>query len=117
MSRPLSRIGDRTWGRCYHPDHANNYNYSASNDIYFAGRSGYETGGTIITGSPNSTINNRAAARLGDLVQADCGHISRIITSDGEITENNRGQARVGDRVGDGPYEAVIITGSADTNT
>lgn len=101
MSRAFSRVGDRTWGICRDPSH----------------NRPIEIGGVIITASPDSTINNRAAARLGDLVESDCSHISRIITCSPDVTSNNRGQARIGDRVGDGPYEAVIITGSGNTDT
>lgn len=101
MSRALARLGDRTWGTCRDPSH----------------QQPITIGGQIISASPDSSINNRGAARLGDLVQSDCGHISRIITCDPEIASNGRGQARLGDRVGEGPYDAIIITGSADTGT
>lgn len=110
MSRALARVGDRTRGICRHPGHYydNDGNFL---DIDF------EVDGVIITASNDATINNRGAARLGDLVQSDCGHFGRIITCDPTITANGRGQARIGDRVGAGEYEAIIITGSPDTGT
>jgi uncharacterized Zn-binding protein involved in type VI secretion len=96
MTMPCARIGDRTRGHC----HVHNRTYN----------------GLIITGSPDVVINNRSAARVGDIVRSDCGHIGKIVTGASTVTDNNRLQARIGDKtIGD--YEAVIITGSPDTLT
>lgn len=98
MSRGVARLGDKTFGTCS------------------AHTTPITVGGIIITASPTVTANNRAAARLGDLVQADCGHISRIITSSSSVDSNQRGIARLGDKVGAGPYDATIITASTDAS-
>jgi uncharacterized Zn-binding protein involved in type VI secretion len=73
--------------------------------------------GTIITASPNVSVNNRQVARLGDKVLANCGHIATIITAAPKTDSNNRlGTARLGDKVGASPYEGIIITASTNVN-
>lgn len=99
MSRGYARLGDSTQGTC--SEHS----------------PPLKTGGKIITASGNSIVNNRGIARLGDTVQADCGHTSKIITASGTVKVNNRGVARLGDKIGDGPYDATIITASPNTFT
>ena len=99
MGQPIARIGDRTDGTCYHPSH-----------LVPLG-----VGGTIITGSPNVFTNNIPTARLGDLVETDCGHIGKIITGSTIDITNNILTARLGDNVAtDAPYVAIIVTGSTD---
>jgi|LakMenE01Jun11ns_1017448.scaffolds.fasta_scaffold8896541_2 uncharacterized Zn-binding protein involved in type VI secretion len=95
MARGVARLGDTTQGTCSHSSHA----------------SPIETTGKIITASGNVSANNRKVARLGDTVETDCGHTSIIITASGN-TSTNRHTARLGDKIGDGPYDAVIITAS-----
>lgn len=99
MGQPIARIGDRTDGTCYHPSH-----------LVPLG-----VGGTIITGSPTVLTNNVPTARLGDLVETDCGHIGKIITGSTIDITNNILTARLGDSIDtDAPYKAVIITGSTN---
>lgn len=78
---------------------------------------GSNIGGKIITASNNTHANNRSIARLGDIVQADCGHTAIVITASSSSFANNRGVARVGDLVGSSPYTGQIVTGSSDTFT
>lgn len=94
----VARLSDRTFGTCSaHP-------------------TPISVGGKIITASGNTYANNRAVARLGDTVQADCGHTSLIITASPNVDDNSHsGTARLGDSVGAGPYSATIITASGDT--
>lgn len=98
MGQPIARIGDRTQGTCFHPSHPP-----------------LDIGGTIITGSPNVFTNNIPTARLGDLVETDCGHIGKIITGSTVDITNELLTARIGDVIDtDAPYKAVIVTGSTD---
>jgi uncharacterized Zn-binding protein involved in type VI secretion len=96
MARGVARLGDTTQGTCSHSSHA----------------SPIETTGKIITASGNVSANNRKVARLGDTVETDCGHTSIIITASGNSSDNSKHTARLGDKIGDGPYDAVIITAS-----
>jgi uncharacterized Zn-binding protein involved in type VI secretion len=95
-----ARFGDRTDGTCYNSAHD----------------SPLHTGGTIVAGSGNVSVDSLAAARLGDLVQADCGHFGTIATGAGDSQINSLPSARLGDTtVGD--YIATIITSSSSINT
>ena len=94
MPRPIARLNDRTTGTC---------------------RVNGPQGGTITTASSDLKINNRGIARLNDQVTADCGHVSYIISASTNTKVNDRGVARLNDRVGNGDYEAEIVTGSSDT--
>lgn len=96
MARGVARLGDTTHGTCSHSSHP----------------SPIETTGKIITASGNVSANNRKVARLGDTVETDCGHTSIIITASGNSSDNSKHTARLGDKIGDGPYDAVIITAS-----
>lgn len=93
-----AKMGDRTIGVC------------------FCHRNPITVGGTIITGSQDTLINGLPAARLGDTIQADCGHQATIITASFVDLVNGLGQARIGD-LGVGCYNCTIITGSPDTFT
>jgi uncharacterized Zn-binding protein involved in type VI secretion len=92
-----ARLGDRTIGVCS------------------AHRVPITVGGTIVTASTDTLVNGRGVARLGDLVQTDCGHTSSIITASGDSSANNKGVARLNDSIGAGPYIATIITASEDS--
>lgn len=92
----LARIGDRTDGTC------------------FAHVPPLGTGGTIVTGSPDTLTNNLLQARLGDTVLADCGHKGTIVTSSSTVFCNHLGVARLGDRT-TGDYVATIVTASSDS--
>lgn len=107
MARGAARLGDLTHGYCFHEDHDDEEGYDSN--------IGYETLGQIITASPDSEANNRGVARVGDVVLTDCNHISHIITGSPNSEANNRGIARLGDMIGDGPYDAIIITSSPDS--
>ena len=99
MARPIARIGDRTFGTCYHPSHRP-----------------LQIGGTIITGSPDVLTNDRPTARITDLVRTDCGHIGVIITGSKKDIANDKLVARIGDLTDQrAPYKATIVTGSPDT--
>ena len=100
MPKPSARVTDKTDGTCYHPDHSQPF----------------PTKGRIITGSPDTEINGKLVARVGDCVETDCGHKDYIITGSGTVEVNGKLEARVDDQVGrDGIYKARIITGSDDT--
>lgn len=99
MARGVARVGDRTFGTCYHPSHIP-----------------LKTGGTIITGSPNVITNDKPTARVTDLVLTDCGHLGMIITGSPKVDANDNLVARLGDAVaGKAPYIASIVTASSDT--
>jgi uncharacterized Zn-binding protein involved in type VI secretion len=93
-----ARLGDRTIGIC------------SAHTVPIT------VGGTIVTASTDTFVNNRGVARLGDLVQTDCGHTSLIVTASTDSLANNRGVARLSDAVASGPYVATIITASTDTS-
>lgn len=100
MGISTARLGDRCEGRCHHPSHS----------------SPLTIGGTIITASPNVSVNGLGAARLGDQVETDCGHIGNIITGDPTVAINNLPSARIGDKVG-GVYRATIVSGSGNVTS
>lgn len=94
--RGVARLNDKTLGNC---------------SVH-----GPNIQGRIISGSGDVSVNNRATARLGDKVLADCGHVSEIITASGSEGINKKGgTARLNDRVGNSPYTARIITASTNT--
>lgn len=91
----VARVSDRTIGYCDACDS--------------------EMGGSVVTGSPDTYVNNLPVAREGDLVLGDCGHEAYIVTYSHRINVNGLGLARKGD-FADGTYSCHIITGSPDTN-
>lgn len=96
--RGLARVGDRTFGTCFcHP-------------------TPISVGGTIIVGSSDTFTNNLPQARLGDTVQADCGHTGTIISASSTVFCNNLGVARLGDST-TGCYVATIVSASPDVTT
>jgi|TARA_B110000879_G_C10901532_1_gene404677 uncharacterized Zn-binding protein involved in type VI secretion len=97
MSKGSARLGDITDGICT------------------AHNTPLKTKGKITTASGDTNINSKGAARLGDRVVADCGHISKIVSASGDTNINNQGAVRLGDKVGGGPYIATIISVSPDT--
>lgn len=95
MMRGAARLNDRTIGDC---------------DVH-----GPNIKGKIITASNNIEVNGRGLARLGDEVEAECGHVAKIITASGtEDPNDKKGTARLNDKVGDSPYKGKIITASND---
>lgn len=96
--RGLARVGDRTFGIC------NCHNPPIS------------VGGTVVVGSPDVFTNGKPQARLGDVVQADCGHKGTIVTASSTVFANGRGVARLNDST-TGCYVAQIITASPDVKT
>ena len=92
--RHVARLGDRTVGTC-------------------SVHSG-TIGGTIITASEDVKANSLGVARLGDLVQADCGHIAYVITAAHLTQANSRGYARLSDLVQGPEYKGTIVTCSPD---
>jgi uncharacterized Zn-binding protein involved in type VI secretion len=98
MSVGIARLTDRTHGTCY---------------CHIVPIS---VGGSIITASPDTTVNGLGMARLNDTVLADCGHTGTIVTCSATNTCNGRGVARLGDTT-TGCYVATIITASPDDFT
>jgi len=94
-TRGAARINDKTIGTCR---------------IH-----GPNIGGRIIEASADVKVNGRGVARIGDKVQADCGHTATIITSSPSGDVNDRDIARLNDKVGDSPYTGKISTASDDT--
>jgi len=94
-SRGAARINDKTIGRCA---------------IH-----GPNISGRIVEASTSVEINGRGVARIGDKVQADCGHTATIVTSSPAEDANDRQIARLNDEVGDSPYTGRISTASNDT--
>ena len=88
----VARVGDVTMGSC--SVHGNNIS------------------GVIMTGSSNVTADGIPVSKIGDSVQATCGHVSTITSGSSIATVNGLPVARVGDSVGGSPYVAVIISGS-----
>ena len=99
----IARKDDRTGGTCYHPSH----------------ETPLSTEGTITTGSPTVSVNGKPVARKGDTVVADCGHESQITGGSSAVITSGAEQniARLNDTVGNGPYEATIITASTTVST
>lgn len=97
MQLPVARLNDTTHGVC-----------SEHGPIK----------GKIITSSSTTLINNRGVARIGDTVQADCGHTGIIITGSDAFIENKqlRNIARVSSKF-EGIYSGIVISGSPDTLT
>jgi len=89
--------------------------------------------GEIIETSDDVYVNGKGVARIGDLVEANCGHRGRIVTGKTDVKTNGKATARQNDLVGgyqktDGsdpqldvnsqdplPYRGVITGGSPDT--
>ena len=53
--------------------------------------------GPIITGSYDTFVNGKRAARLTDLVLGYCGHVGILVTSSNTCSINNLGAVRIGD--------------------
>lgn len=91
----LSRVGDIWAGVC------------------FCHKDPVPMAGPIMTGSPSVSINNRPAARRGDLVIGYCGHVGFIVGSSTDTEIDYRGAGRIGDPVA-GCMTGVIVLGSGD---
>ena len=106
MTRGVARIDDLTDGTCYHPTH----------------NPPLQTKGRIISASGDVNVNSRKIARVDDHVQADCGHISKIITGSPDSGGDSKGVARLDDLVGgeiegdQNYYKARIITSSPNVS-
>jgi uncharacterized Zn-binding protein involved in type VI secretion len=98
MSRLVARVGDRTIGTCFAHDPP------------------ITVGGTIVSGSSDSTVNSKLDARIGDTVRTDCGHTAKIVSGSPNVLTNEIPTARIGDKV-TGIYVAEIISGSPNTVT
>jgi uncharacterized Zn-binding protein involved in type VI secretion len=72
--------------------------------------------GVIVTGSPNTTSNNLAQARVSDIVIGGCGHVGIIIAGSPNVQCNNLSAARIGDPVV-GCLIMTIATGSCNIIT
>ena len=71
-------------------------------------------GGKIISASETRFVNGKGVARLGDTVQADCGHTGKIISAKETEFVDDRGVARLGDNF-NGCYVGKIISASENT--
>lgn len=98
----ISRVGDRTIGTCTHPPTIQHPIPSTP------------IGGTITTGAANSTVEGIPAARVGDIVTADCGFIG-IINTGAVLTLEGAPVARIGDTF-IGVYSGTIVTGCSETD-
>lgn len=79
---------------------------------------GVDIKGKIISSSSDVEANGRGVARIGDKVEAECGHVSTIVSgSTSEKPNNKPGIARQNSTVGlpNEPYKGRILTGSTDT--
>lgn len=94
MTKPIARIGDKTYGYC--KKHKKDFK------------------GTIISGSPNVLVEGSPAARIGDIVKSDCGHVGKIITGCPVVDVNSPPVARLGDKT-DGIYQATIVSACKKT--
>lgn len=72
------------------------------------------TSGIIISGSGVCIVDGMGAARIGDIVLANCGHTGTIITGSGVAFADYIGLARISDSVS-GCFVATIVTGSGTT--
>lgn len=93
--RGIARVGDKCRGVCT------------------AHKTPIVVEGIIITGSPNSFINGRQVARIGDTVLSNCGHKGTIITGEPTAMFNARPHARIADQFV-GTYSGIIISASPD---
>lgn len=98
MSNGIARLGDKTFGTCSDSSHD----------------TPIQVGGKIVTASGTSSINNRGIARLGDTVKTDCEHEGKIITGSDNYYVDGRQTARLGDKIGNGPYDAKIVTAAGN---
>lgn len=92
----IARVGDKAIGRCKC--------HSPKKKMT----------GVIITGSPDTFVNGRAVARIGDVVRAKCGHKGIIVSGSPDVITDGQGTARLGDKT-TGCFIATIITASEDT--
>lgn len=67
--------------------------------------------GEIISGSSDATSGGKAIARIGDIVQATCGHTGPIATGSSVNKTNGIGKAFVGSETS-GCLEGTIISGN-----
>jgi uncharacterized Zn-binding protein involved in type VI secretion len=97
MGSPAAKIGTISQGYCSNDDHGSQ-------------------AGKDITGSPNVFINNIAAARLTDTVQANCGDIGKINTASNTVFVNGLKKARINDTF-TGTYSGSLVSnGAPDVN-
>jgi len=68
-------------------------------------------GGSIITGSPDTTVNSLPVARLTDLVDCAIHGINSIVSASATVRVNGLGVARLGDATACG---ATISSASPD---
>lgn len=97
-----------------------NYGVARQNDIVIGDCEihGKNIKGRVIGASTNVQVNGRGVARIGDKVEAECGHVSTIVSgSTSEKPNNKPGIAHQNSTVGlpNEPYKGRIITGSTDT--
>ena len=92
----VARVTDRTHGTCY------------------GHKTPISVGGTIVSGDGTVNAESLPIARIGDVVQADCGHTSVIVTGSPKTFASGISVARLGDNVS-GIYVATIISASGIT--
>lgn len=98
MGLPVARLFDRCAGTCFNPAHG----------------SPLSIGGSIITAAIGTSANSLGIARLGDTVQADCGHLGTITSGSSSTFVNSLPVAVLGSTVA-GDYVATVVQASPDT--
>lgn len=91
----VARLGDKTTGTCK--------THGAQE-------------GRIVQASQDVLTDSIGTARLGDMIQANCGHTAKIVTASSVTYADSIGVARLGDK-GEGTYTCTIISASEDTIT
>ena len=71
--------------------------------------------GIIVEASSDITVNGLGVARVGDKVQANCGHFGVISDNGFNVKANNKSIARKGDST-EGDFIAQITGSSTDVN-
>ena len=92
----LARVGDSASGTCSHPSHSSPISVT----------------GTIISGSSDVMVEGKPLARVGDAVQASCGHMATIVSGSSKFFNDGKAAARVGDPVS-GDWSGTITGGSS----
>lgn len=92
----VSRLGDIVTGYCSSGTHGSQ-------------------SGVIISASSDVLANSIGVARIGDIVQAGCGHTGTIVSGALKTNANGRAIARIGDSFS-GTYSGTIVAGSPNVD-
>lgn len=97
MSKATATLTSIGQGICYHPDHEDPIPMT----------------GTIITSSIDVKSGSQFCARVGDIVQGNCGHTGVIIDGCNTVIVDGVVRAQVGSNF-TGDFVGVIISGESD---